>query len=371
MKKIVCHITSVHPANDVRIFHKECISLVENGYQVHLVAGGNLMADSKRIIHHPLILKKKRVRLWSMINRSFRAYRLAQSTPATLFHFHDPELLPYGLLLKWQGKIVIYDAHEDLPLDVMMKDWIPRCLRKITAWFVERVENFIVLRLNMVIAATPGISARFQKIGANSIEINNYPKIGEFSSNLFPVNLKNNFTSICYVGIISLQRGIVELIHAIETMDVNLIIAGTFVDSKTEKMVRTLPGWKKIDFRGAVSRQEIALILLQSAVGLCVFHPTKAHVASLPNKLFEYMSAGLPIDASNFLIWDSIVQKLECGLCVDPMSPVKIRNAIQWILCNPSIAKEMGERGKRAVHDYYNWQAEEKKLIKSYKCFFK
>ncbi len=370
MKKTVCHITSAHPANDIRIFHKECVSLVENGYQVHLVAAGSLKTDAKGIVHHTLIVQTKWVRLWRMINRSFRAYRLAKSTPATLFHLHDPELLPYGLLLKWQGNIVIYDAHEDLPRDVMMKDWIPRRLRKITAWVVERIENFIVLRINMVIAATPGICARFRKIGANAIEVNNYPKIDELSSNLSARNLKDNFQTICYVGMISLQRGIIELIHAIETMDVHLIIAGSFVDSKTEKIVRALPGWKKIDFRGTVSREEIALIFAQSALGLCVFHPTEAHIESLPNKLFEYMSAGLPIVASNFLIWSSIVQTVRCGLCIDPMSTLDIKNAIQWILSNPSIAKEMGQRGKRATHDYYNWQSEAKKLVEGYQCLF-
>src|SRR6185503_14048106 len=100
MKKIVCHVTSIHPANDIRIFHKECVSLAESGYEVHLVAQGSLPPDATKVIHHVFIVKIKKFRLFKMMIRSWRAYALAKSIPATVFHIHDPELLPYGLLLK-------------------------------------------------------------------------------------------------------------------------------------------------------------------------------------------------------------------------------------------------------------------------------
>lgn len=368
VKKIVCHITSAHPANDIRIFHKECVSLVENGYEVHLVAAGKMLQDAKGVIHHPMTIEAKWPRLGQMIIRSWKAYRLAKLTKATVYHIHDPELLPYGLLLKWQGNFVIYDAHEDLPRDVMMKEWIPRYLRKITAWLVERVEHFIVRRIDHVVCATPFICKRFQQIGAKAIDVKNYPKMGEFALISAAISLNDNFPRICYVGMISLPRGILEMIQSIEKLDVRLIIAGAFIDSKTEKIVRALPGWSKVDFRGIVSRQEIATIFAQSSLGLCIFHPSTAHNEALPNKLFEYMSAGLPTVSSNFLIWSSIVEKEQCGLCVDPMSILEIGNAIQWILENPSKSKEMGRQGKNAIDQFYNWEFEAERLIGTYRC---
>lgn len=370
MKKIVCHITSVHPANDIRIFHKECVSLVEKGYEVHLIAAGSLQQDEKGVIHHPLTLSLRKIRILKMMIRSLRAYHLAKATRAVVFHIHDPELLPFGLLLKWQGNTVIYDAHEDLPRDVLMKDWIPRLLRKPIARLVEKMENFIARRIDWVISATPYIRKRFQKVGANTIEVMNYPKIGEFASGFSDIRVNDDIPKLCYVGMISLQRGILELINSIEAMNVRLIIAGAFVDGKTEKMARALPGWKKVDFRGTVSRQEIANIFEQSLLGVCLFHPTAAHYEALPNKLFEYMSAGIPIVASNFSSWGSIINKAQCGLCVDPESVSAIKEAIQWILDNPSEAKKMGEKGKYAVEEYYHWKSEADKLLRLYQYAF-
>lgn len=370
MKKIVCHITSAHPANDIRIFHKECVSLVENGYEVHLVAAGSLEQDEKGVNHHSLTLYLKKFRLLKMMIRSFRAYRLATTTGARVFHIHDPELLPFALLLKWQGNTVIYDAHEDLPRDVMMKDWIPYPFRKTIAWLVEKMENFIARRLDWVISATPFIHKRFQEMGANTLEVMNYPKLGEFDSGSSAVSENVNIPKICYVGMISLQRGILELINSIEAMNVSLIIAGAFVDRKTEKMARALPGWKKVDFRGFVSRHEIANIFKQSLAGVCLFHPTAAHHNALPNKLFEYMSSGIPVIVSNFASWISIIDKAQCGLCVDPKSVFAIKDAIQWILDNPLTAKKMGEKGKFAVAEYYNWKSESDKLLRIYQYAF-
>lgn len=369
MKTIICHVTSAHPANDIRIFHKECVSLAEQGYEVHLVAKGRLPPDAKGVIHHTLVAPPKGTRVATMIWRSWKAYQLAKSTPATIFHLHDPELLPYGLLLKWQGNIVIYDAHEDLPRDVMMKDWIPRPLRKATAWLVEIIENSIARRLNIVIAATPFICQRFQKIGANATEVKNFPKREELCLPTPIIPAKHQSPAICYVGMISIQRGIIEMIKAIEILDVRLIIAGAFVDTKTEKLVCALPGWVNIDFRATVSREDVATIFAESSLGLCLFHPSTAHNESLPNKLFEYMSAGLPVLSSNFPLWRSIVEETRSGLTVTPENIAEISNAIQWLLENSLVAKEMGRRGKRAVEECYNWELEKVRLMEVYGCF--
>lgn len=171
MKTIVCHMSSAHPANDIRIFHKQCASLVKSGYDVHLVASGSLSPDNKGVTHHALPTTSTGGRLGRMVFRAWTTWRVAKATNARVFHFHDPELLPYGLLLKWQGKVVIYDAHEDLPRDIMSKNWIPRPLRQSISWFVERIENAIARRLDTVVAATPFIRTRFQNAGAKSVDI--------------------------------------------------------------------------------------------------------------------------------------------------------------------------------------------------------
>jgi glycosyltransferase involved in cell wall biosynthesis len=85
-----------------------------------------------------------------------------------------------------------------------------------------------------------------------------------------------------------------------------------------------------------------------------------------PIKLFEYMAAGVPVISSDFPLWREIVGKVGCGLLVDPMNDQSIARAISWIIDNPDEAQEMGEKGRRAVAKYFNWDAEVENLLELY-----
>ena len=125
----VCHFTSVHRSNDIRIFHKECSSLANNDFEVYLVASNT---DNYELngVHVVNATHKKRKRLARMLFTTREVYQKALEINADVYHFHDPELLPFALKLKRKGKIVIYDAHEDVPKQVMDKHWIPILMRK-------------------------------------------------------------------------------------------------------------------------------------------------------------------------------------------------------------------------------------------------
>ena len=78
--------------------------------------------------------------------------------------------------------------------------------------------------------------------------------------------------------------------------------------------------------------------------------------------MFEYMSAGLPVIASNFPKWKNIIDETNCGICVNPLDPNEIAKAIEFFLTNPEKAKEMGQNGRKLIEKKYNWSIEEKKL---------
>ncbi|MBK7616843.1 MAG: glycosyltransferase family 4 protein [Burkholderiales bacterium] len=358
----VAHLTSVHQRTDVRIFQKECASLSGHGYDVHLLVGdghGNQVV--KGISVHDIGTVSGRFK--RMLVQPWRMWRLARGLRASVYHFHDPELLPVGLLLQWGGAKVVYDTHEDVPRAVLSKYWIRPWLRKLVAWSFECFENFSARRLSAVVAATPHIARRFAELNPQSVDINNYPLQSELES---PVNPKGDARTVCYIGGIGRIRGAVEVVRALEAIDVRLILAGPFESASTEAELRALPGWAKVDYRGVVSRAAVREIMAESRAGLLFFHPEPNHVDAQPNKMFEYMSAGLPVLASNFPLWRSLLAESGAGRCADPLKPAEIAGAIDALLAEPDAAKEMGARGRRAVLERYRWTIEEAKLCKLY-----
>ena len=115
-----------------------------------------------------------------------------------------------------------------------------------------------------------------------------------------------------------------------------------------------------------MSRGGVKELLNSARAGLVLLHPRINYVDALPIKLFEYMAVGIPVIASDFPLWRTIVDGANCGILVDPMKPEQIAKAIDWLLDNPREARKMGERGRRAVLERYNWSLEEKKLIELY-----
>ncbi len=364
MQKIkICHISTVHSAFDDRIFHKECKTLVKSGYDVSLI----VQHDKEEIIEGIKIipLPKPKNRLNRMLFLPFKAYKLALKQKAEIYHFHDPELIFIGLLLKLKGKKVIYDIHEDVPRQILTKPYLKKHILYIISYLFEKFENLFARRFDFLITATPHIRDRFLKINNSSIDINNFSLLNEMYNDIKWEERENN---IAYIGGIAKIRGIIELVKALEylNIDINLYLAGDFENKNLEQYVKSLNGWNKVKYYGYIERKGISKLLKNSKIGIVTFHPEPNHLFSSPVKMFEYMSAGIPVIVSNFPLWKEIIERNNCGICVDPQSPEEIAKAVEYLINNPEIAKQMGENGRKVVEEKYNWQNEEKKLLKIY-----
>lgn len=361
----ITHLTSAHPRYDTRIFIKECSSLAKNeAYEVNLVVADNLGNEKKNSVNIYDVGK-----LSGRLNRIFKTtkkvYNKAIELDSDVYHFHDPELMPIALKLKRKGKVVIFDSHEDVPLQLLGKPYLNKpilwCLSKTFAI----LENYACKRFDYIVTATPFIREKFLKINKNSLDINNYPIIGELSNE---IDWSKKTKTVCYVGGIAKIRGIRELVKAMEhTEDIRLNLGGKFNETEIEKEVKTFNGWQNVNELGFLSRTEVANVLSESVAGIVTLHPVINYLDALPVKMFEYMAAGIPVITSNILLWKNIVEGSECGVSVDPMNPIEIADAIKYLIENPQTAEQMGRNGRKAVQEKYNWGVEEKKLFNIYK----
>lgn len=367
-KGTVCHLTSVHSAFDIRIFHKQCQTLAGAGYGVSLIVSHpkNETADQINILG----VSKAKNRFLRMLLLPLKIFWKARQQNADVYHFHDPELLPVGVLLKLftRGK-VIYDAHEDYSKQILYKAYIPAIARKSLAFFIRRLECFCIHFFDAVITATDDILLNF-KHHRQAISVRNFPILSNFDQ-LPPRENKNNHPfKLIYTGGLSPERGISQMIQSLDLLkneaDVELTLCGKFYPNGYEESARKLPGFEKVNYLGWVEMKQAMARLGQSDAGLVCFLPEENHVKALPNKLFEYMAAGLPAITSNFSLWRKIVEANRCGLCVDSENPSEIAEAIRYLQQHPDIRKTMGENGRKAVQKLYRWENEGKKLVDLY-----
>ena len=360
----IAHLTSAHTRYDTRIFLKMARSLAAAGYTAALVVADG-QGDGCRDGVDILDVGKARGRLGRMMGTTRRVVDRAITLDADLYHIHDPELLPAALRLKRLGKRVIFDAHEDLPRQILSKPYLHPAVRRPISAVMAGFERFACRRLDHVVGATPAITDKFAAMGVPASNINNYPILGELESEAVA---GEKAREVCYVGGIGAIRGIVQVILAMGLSDAGtrLNLAGAFPESQLKARLQQDAGWGRVNELGFLDRNQVRDVLGRSVAGLVTFLPEPNHIESQPNKMFEYMSAGLPVIASNFPLWREIIEGSACGICVDPLDPPAIAAAIDRLVDNPDLARQMGENGRRAVQERYNWGQEEKKLLALY-----
>ena len=357
----VCHMTSVHSSLDDRIFYKECVSLAAAGYDTYLVAPGRSFVEKSVKVVGVGFYKVNRIQRMFVLSRI--VYKKALEIDADIYHFHDPELLPYGIKLKRKGKKVIFDSHEDVPSQILAKEWIPLSIRKSISFLFKQYQKKVSRKIDCIVTATPYIANIFKAYGANAVAVRNFPILEEIDVDNSDYLERENI--ICYAGGLTEQRGIRELIKLSSKMEMKLLLAGDIDDEYKKELIKT----EKVDnvnFMGKLNRKEIKDLYKKSKIGMALLHPTPNHINALAIKLFEYMGAGLPIVCSDFPLWKEIVENTGCGICVNPKDDLKVKERVGFLLDNPEIAKSMGDKGKELVNSKFNWEIEKENLLETY-----
>lgn len=366
----ICVLTTVHQAYDGRIYHKQCKSLKKAGYDVTLLAPKpDKMIKDDGINLIPIEKPKNELKRFL---HAFKVFKLAKETKADLYHFHDPELIPVGVLLRiFTRKPVIFDVHEHYPNAIMSKKYLKPWLKKPIRLAYEIIEKLSLPILSGVIYTTEEIGKRYKSY--TSCKIENYPL-----TDMFPPlqKVKGDHHTLLYLGGITRIRGIEELIDgfakvAIERPEAKLLFVGGFESDSFEREIKQKVKEhhleEKVQFKGKVPYEQIEGYLSTASIGIIPYLPVPNHLVCLPNKLFEYMAAGVAVISSDFPHYRKVVESSSSGLLIDPESPQSIAKAMISLLDDATLTDEMGQNGRVAFETKYNWNSEEEKLVAFYR----
>ncbi len=312
MSKRVCHITSAHGRYDVRIFIKQCQSLARNGYDVTLLVNDDKNDETLEGVKIVSTRYTPRARMDRFIYSKNNLLGKALAIDADVYQLHDPDLLPLGAKLKRLGKKVIFDSHEDVPQQIKDKRWIPGPLRNLIAFIYGIYEMYTVKKLDAVISVTPHIVERFRGINDNAVLVTNYPIVDNNE-----ITDKNPEKAICFAGGVTRQYRHYNILRAIQDIDnVKYILAGPATKSYLG-FLKGVSSWGKVEYKGVIPHWQVQNIYSRSIAGVAIHKSTQAgKIGSLGGvKLFEFMSAGLPVICTDYILWKRIIDKYKCGIC--------------------------------------------------------
>ena len=364
----ICHITSVHNSNDVRILKKECVSLAKNNsYEVFLVGPGtDYEYENVKVVGCGNIPSS---RLDRMVKFSKFVIKKALEIDADIYHLHDPELLRYVKLLKKNGGKVIFDSHENVLDSIKEKTYLPSIARIIFRKYFEILQKKIMPKLDGIIIVTPQMRELYEKYNDNIALIANYPFLSK-STDSEPKDdvVQNRFI---FAGGVTPQWSHKEIIQAIEEIeDVKYYIYGP-ADEQYLSELKELKGWDKVHYGGKISFEKVQEEIKKSQFAFALLkggNNTFGKEGTLGNtKLFETMGNGKPVIASDFNLWKEIIEKYNCGICVDPNDISEIRKSIEAIINKTEFEYEkISNNCREIIKNKYNWEVEEKNLILFY-----
>jgi len=364
-------ISCRHSLLDDRIYKKEALTLVRNGYTVIHIGYGEEFKD----FYTDDAVRLIQVKQTKMETLCFYALlRAAKSVAADVYHLHDVELCRIALKLKklpWRPK-VIYDAHEPY-LHKLLDYWKERTIFKVLLNDIPAIiaERYILNKVDYLIATESNVAKLFMKKNKKCETIYNY---SYFSFNKPIEDIKKTY-DIIYCGGVANSHGISLMLNALNATNTagynyKFVVVGGFQSRKTEeqakKIIKKYNLEEQVNFVGQVKFEDVSKYYTDSKVSFCLLPNNRSNKIALAIKIFEYAAYGLPIVGSNFGHTGEIIEEEKIGIAVNPHDSKEVANALIYLL-EDSRYKEMENRCISCVNEKYLWKYQEEKLLNIYK----
>lgn len=360
--KHVCFVNSIFGREDALIVYRQGKSLVEAGYEVSYTVfdtKGNETKEGIRIIsmgEGPLG-NKGRFKERPRILKAFLKNHLAD-----IYQISEPELLPLGLYLKRKGKTVMYNLREWYP-DYYARKFRKPWQRKLVNHLVERYFRHVAKKYDAVFNCMPEMHDYIEKVMPcrHFADVANFPVVHKGFELSYEDYCKRE-PIISYFGSIYTISCQEEFLTALESFpEVKYLLAGVFYQDYYRKRLEKMPAWKQVTFKNGFTRAELPGIINCSIMGNVVkdFAKTETPDGSYSIiKIFETMEAAVPVILAKVPLYEKMVEKYHCGICVQPHSVEDFKNAIEYLLTHKREAYEMGQNGRRAVIEEFSWDSQ-------------
>jgi glycosyltransferase involved in cell wall biosynthesis len=366
--------------HDTRV-EKEARTLSDEGWRVTVVADAGPDLPSREVRDGVDVLRVPRsgppIPGLRFLLHELRLARVLESLGPEALHAHDSNaLLPVALAARRIGRPFVYDAHELwLHRPRRGRGWLYSALFSV---YYRLLHRWAIPRASATVTVSPPIARHLERhYGLPSVHlVPNYPepprepRRHEIRS-LPPGGLPAMVPIILHLGGIMAERGLDALVDALPGMrsDAHVVLLGEGEHwGVLERRARERGVAERLHRRGPVPSADVIGYAASATVGIQTTPPTGLNNRySLPNKLFQYMAAGIPVVASDFSQVREIVEASRCGLVVDTTRPELIAAVVNRILSDEEEARAMGEQGRQAVIDRYNWATSAEALVQVYR----
>jgi glycosyltransferase involved in cell wall biosynthesis len=363
MAKIVVLAVTNDLTGDQRV-HKVAISLLKAGAAPVLVGrrlpASKPLARSYQCIRFNLIFRKGPL---FYLNYNVRLFWFLLFAKADIFVSNDLDTLAAVFLAgRLRGKKIVYDSHEyftEVPELVNRKG-----VRRI--W--ELLEQLIFPKLTSVYTVNQSIASIYKEKYGTPVEvIRNLPPASrpEPSPGFLPGSFDGH-PIILYQGAVNVGRGLEEMIKAMELMpEMRLLIAGDGdIRKPLEGLVEELRLTEHVFFTGMVPFENLCWYTRQALIGISIEQDIGLNYRyALPNKLFDYMQAGLPVLASDLPEIKQVVEEAAFGKVVSCFEPAFLAETILEMTANPGQMQQWKLNAVKAFPKF-TWEKQEPLLIK-------
>jgi len=320
MEKDIIVVSNLHKLDDSRIYHNEICSLISSGFNVTYITSD--IIDDRIDAHKALKVKTFKVsggRVLGSLQFQFRLLREYKGFKG-VFMFHDPELLLCALVLKiFFRKTIIFDSHEDLPRQILTKPYN----KGLNRYLLKAVIHIIVTIYGIIdyhICATPEIKRVMERYKKPIFVAYNYPDF----KNIERTTTVDNRHVLTYIGGVSKIRGY-DMLNIL-SKDFNLLVAGPLVDINQSDLASS-----KVKYLGVLRRTLVVNLLSSTGIGLCLLHPTPAYSKSIPIKIMEYLSMGIPVICTDIPYWRELFEWTGACVFVEYGNIGKMYEQVHWL----------------------------------------